>query len=150
MSMGFEEAVTEIWSVDSQYSQGEGVMVMVTGSLQCKVLELFKQSRFPCAVDQYRRESCPCRARSAAHLCSASSWRCRRRATMCSTTPSGTPVTIGHPSPSRPTRARMALGPSLVPQCPSATRACTHRYAGRREHSLASSELAEKLLDFAG
>lgn len=35
--MGFEEAVTEIWSVDSQYSQNNGVMVMVTGSLQCKV-----------------------------------------------------------------------------------------------------------------
>lgn len=37
LAMGFEEAVTEIWSVDSQYSQNNGVMVMVTGSLQCKV-----------------------------------------------------------------------------------------------------------------
>ena len=37
MSLGFEEAITEIWSVDSQYSMGDGVIVQVTGSLQCKV-----------------------------------------------------------------------------------------------------------------
>ena len=35
--MGFQEATTEIWSVDSQYSKDNGVMVLVTGSLQCKV-----------------------------------------------------------------------------------------------------------------
>lgn len=36
-AMGFQEATTEIWSVDSQYSKDNGVMVLVTGSLQCKV-----------------------------------------------------------------------------------------------------------------
>ena len=35
-AMGFQEATTEIWSVDSQYSKDNGVIVLVTGSLQCK------------------------------------------------------------------------------------------------------------------
>ncbi|BDA44794.1 probable ras GTPase-activating protein-binding protein 2 at N-terminal half [Coccomyxa sp. Obi] len=36
LELNFEEAVTEIWSVDSQFSTGDGVIVQVTGSLQCK------------------------------------------------------------------------------------------------------------------
>ncbi|KAK9908269.1 hypothetical protein WJX75_005216 [Coccomyxa subellipsoidea] len=36
LELDFEEAVTEIWSVDSQYSTHDGVIVQVTGSLQCK------------------------------------------------------------------------------------------------------------------
>ncbi|EIE21720.1 hypothetical protein COCSUDRAFT_83509 [Coccomyxa subellipsoidea C-169] len=36
LELDFEEAVTEIWSVDSQYSAHDGVIVQVTGSLQCK------------------------------------------------------------------------------------------------------------------
>ena len=45
MSLGFEEAITEIWSVDSQYSMGDGVIVQVTGSLQCKVELICADSR---------------------------------------------------------------------------------------------------------
>ena len=36
VELGFDEAVTEIWSVDSQYSAGDGVIVQVTGCQQCK------------------------------------------------------------------------------------------------------------------
>ncbi len=36
LELGFEEAVTEIWSVDSQYSAENGVIVQVTGCQQCK------------------------------------------------------------------------------------------------------------------
>lgn len=44
LELDFEEAVTEIWSVDSQYSTHDGVIVQVTGSLQCKVLTPFQKS----------------------------------------------------------------------------------------------------------
>ena len=37
MSLNYQDAVTEIYSVDSQYSLSEGVIVQVTGSLQCTV-----------------------------------------------------------------------------------------------------------------
>lgn len=36
MSLGYEETMTEIYSVDSQYSSGGGVAVQVTGALQAK------------------------------------------------------------------------------------------------------------------
>ena len=37
MLLDFDEAVTEIWSVDCQNSASSGVIVQVAGSLQCKV-----------------------------------------------------------------------------------------------------------------
>jgi Nuclear transport factor 2 (NTF2) domain len=37
MSLGYQDAVTEIYSVDSQYSLQDGVIVQVTGSLRCTV-----------------------------------------------------------------------------------------------------------------
>ncbi len=37
MSLGYQDAVTEIYSVDSQYSLNDGVIVQVTGSLRCTV-----------------------------------------------------------------------------------------------------------------
>ncbi len=36
LELAFDEAVTELWSVDSQYSAGDGVIVQVTGCLQSK------------------------------------------------------------------------------------------------------------------
>lgn len=36
LTQGYEEALTEVFSVDSQYSTGGGVVVQVTGALQCK------------------------------------------------------------------------------------------------------------------
>lgn len=45
-AMGFQEATTEIWSVDSQYSKDNGVMVLVTGSLQCKVQKSPNAARY--------------------------------------------------------------------------------------------------------
>ncbi len=37
MLLDFDEAITEIWSVDCQHSASQGVLVQVAGSLQCKV-----------------------------------------------------------------------------------------------------------------
>ena len=37
MLLDFDEAVTEIFSVDCQNSASSGVIVQVAGSLQCKV-----------------------------------------------------------------------------------------------------------------
>jgi Nuclear transport factor 2 (NTF2) domain len=37
MALGFEEALTEVLSVDSQYSANDGVIILVTGNLQSKV-----------------------------------------------------------------------------------------------------------------
>ena len=37
MSLEYQDAVTEIYSVDSQYSLNDGVIVQVTGSLRCTV-----------------------------------------------------------------------------------------------------------------
>jgi hypothetical protein len=40
MLLDFDEAHTEIWSVDCQHSAENGVLVQVAGSLQCKVLNM--------------------------------------------------------------------------------------------------------------
>lgn len=37
MLLDFDDAITEIWSVDCQHSANDGVLVQVAGSLQCKV-----------------------------------------------------------------------------------------------------------------
>lgn len=52
MLLDFDEAVTEIWSVDCQHSASSGVIVQVAGSLQCKVSRhmglLLRRQNTPC------------------------------------------------------------------------------------------------------
>ena len=48
MNLGYEDTMTEIYSVDSQYSKDGGVVVQVTGALQAKgrAKRLFVQTFF--------------------------------------------------------------------------------------------------------